>query len=206
MNFQENQSSLEVVQEIVASYKEIEFVKLILHDVGINWGQRYDTNSKIVAHLDESLVQVLPLEWKKFTRSEFLELKLENLTTTEQHQVWSFTSKVRLTDGSYRHIPMMNFHPLKGVSVEDILYFIRLIEPSHKAVLLESGRYFHYYGGLLLTEEDWLQFNAKFLMPMILVRSRYIGHRVRDGYSTLRLTHDNQFKPKIPRVQQLINC
>jgi len=37
-------------------------------------------------------------------------------------------------------------------------------------------------------------------MPVILVSPRYIGHRLRDGYSTLRLTSDTTFKPKVPEL------
>lgn len=191
--------SLDVLQEIVAENIDIVSVKLILHEVALNWGQKYDESSKIVTHFEESLIQEVPLELRQLDRQDFLNLTLDDLLTTN-HKVWSFTSKVIMRDGTNRHIPMMNFHPLTGVNVQNIIDFIRLSEPEKEGVLLESGRYYHYYGYELLSENEWLQFNARFLMPMILVRARYIGHRLRDGYSTLRLTNDSTFKPKVPTV------
>lgn len=196
-------SSLEVLQYIVSLYDEIDSVKLIAHEVGINWGQKYDTNNKITDHLEESLIQETPLRVVEYDRQDFLTMVLSDLHS-DGHNVWSFTSKVTMKDGSHRHIPMINFHPLKDVTLDDIKWFIVLSEPLTSGVLLESGRYYHYYQVNLLSEEEWIQFNARFLMPMILVRSRYIGHRLRDGYSTLRLTNDTTYKPKIPRVIVLL--
>jgi len=204
MSFREGQNSLEVLQEIVSRYLDIESVCLILHEATLNWGQRYDTNNKIISHLDESLIQETPLQQKIFLRQDFLKLKLEDLKAT-RHQVWSFTSRLKMKDGSAMHLPVMNFHPLNGVTKKNILYFIHLIEPNNEGVLVNSGRYYHYYGDFLLSEKHWLQFNARFLMPKILVSPRYIGHRLQDGYSTLRLTVDDKYKTTIPTVIQIIN-
>lgn len=196
-------TSLEVIKEIVSRHPEIARIKLILHGVQLNWGQRYDTNDKILAHFEESLIQEIPLEERWLDRVDFLTLGLGDLEAGD-HQVWSFTSKVQADDGAFFHIPMMNFHPLDGAGVNDILRYIKLAEPGRRGWVLESGRYFHLYIDALLSEADWIQFNARFLMPLILVRSRYIGHRLRDGYSTLRLTNDTTYKPKIPTVIELI--
>ncbi len=197
--------SLDIVKEILIINPEIKSVRLILHDVALNWGQKYDTSEKITSHFEEALIQETPLEVRTYSRGDFLSLEPSDLLAGK-HQVWSFTSKVLMEDGSSKHVPMMNFHPLEGASYEDILSFIELSEPKKKGVILSSGRYFHYYGYELLTEKEWLRFNARFLMPMILVRSRYVGHRVRDGYSTLRLTCDTLYKPKVPEFIQYINA
>lgn len=204
MSFQKGQTSLKVLQEIVSHYPDIESLCLILHDVTLNYGQKYDSNNKIISHLDESLVQEVPLRNRVFTRDDFLRLSIGDLPAA-RHQVWSVTSKVNMKDGSCKHIAMMNFHPLDGVTKKDILYFINLVEPNRIGALVYSGRYYHYYGDFLLTEDQWLQFNARFLMPIILVRSRYIGHRLQDGYSTLRLNADGKYKPTVPIVDQPIN-
>ena len=78
------------------------------------------------------------------------------------------------------------------------------ITDNREGVFLDSGRYFHYFGNFVLSNEEWSQFNGAFLMPCILVSPRYIGHRLINGYNTLRLTNDNAFKTKIPEVVEII--
>jgi hypothetical protein len=197
-------TSLEMLQKIISYHHTISSVCLIRHEVQLNWGQKYDSTGRILTHFDEALIQEIPLEVKNLSVEMFLALHQSDFLS-EGHQVWSFTSRVQLVDGTYRHIPMMNFHPLEQVSLDSITEFVQLSEPAQKGVLLESGRYFHYYGYSLLDQDEWLQFNARFLMPMILVRSRYIGHRLRDGYSTLRLSNDSQYKPLVPHVVRIID-
>ena len=75
---------------------------------------------------------------------------------------------------------------------------------DNKGVLLDSGRFQHYYGDFLLDENEWIQFMAEFLMPTFLVSPRYIGHRLYDHYCTLRLTSNNQYKPKVPEVVEIL--
>ncbi len=117
--------------------------------------------------------------------------------------MWSFCSKVECKGGKYKHIPMMNFHP-DNVSLDAINESLKIICPNSKGVILETGRFFHYYGMSLLSEEKWLQFMAEFLMPCVVVSPRYVGHSLYDGYCSLRLTTDTKYKTKIPEVIAII--
>lgn len=146
------------------------------------------------------MVQKTPIKTKSITRHDFLKLDPKTLSTELKHQVWSLTSKVVTSDGRTMHLPMMNFHPVDDISTDDIVDFIKIVVPDKDGVVLHSGRYFHYYGCYLLTEDEWIKFNAKFLMPCVFVSPRYVGHVLRDGYSSLRFTNDDKYKPTIPTV------
>ena len=98
---------------------------------------------------------------------------------------------------------MMNFHTV-DISLDKIKTVTKHICPNYDGVILSSGRFFHYYGNKLLTEDEWLKFMADFLMPCVLVSPRYIGHRLFDKYCTLRLTADKTYKTKIPEVIDVV--
>lgn len=199
LNFSLNQNSLEVAQTIIENHREIISIKLISHKVETNWRQLYKSTEDKVLNLNRSFIHTLPIQQKIYKREEFIKLKLNDLNKLGDSQVWSLCSKVECEDGEYKHIPMMNFHP-EGISLEIIKQSIKHIYPNKNGVILHSGRFFHYYGNFLLSENEWIKFMAAFLMPCVLVSSRYIGHRLHDGYCSLRLTTDTKYKTKIPEV------
>jgi len=202
-NFKVNQSPLDVCKVIVANHPEITSVRLIAHTVGINWRQKYPSNSEKLSHLNTSFEHPKPIKTKTYLRDAFLQLELLDLGKIVGHEVWSMTSLVSCTDGESRHIPMMNFHPIDA-SLGDIKKTLAHICRNYRGAILDSGRYFHYYGDVLLSQEEWLKFMADFLMPCIIVSPRYIGHRLYDGYCTLRLTTEQTYKVKVPRVIELV--
>jgi len=204
MKVENNATSLDVLKDIISKYPDIKSVKLILHGVSVNWRQKYNTDNQKLSHVEESLIQKTPIKVKKLGRQEFLELDPDELETHDKYQVWSFTSKMIMKDGSAMHLPMMNFHPTEDVSIDDIVSFVRVALPDKSGAVLESGRYYHYYGDYLMTEEEWIIFNAKFLMPCVFVSPRYVGHVLQDGYSSLRFTCDDKYKPVIPSVVHTI--
>jgi len=204
-SFSIGQPSLGVAQSIVGHHQEISLVTLIQHDVFINWRQQHKDNTEKAKWLLESFTHPTPTAQKTLRRDEFLALTLESLRSDTPHTVWSFTSKVICKDGSIQHIPMMNFHPEIDGFEPYVLQSLEYLFPKKPGVLVDSGRYLHYYGNFLISQDEWLHFLGEFLMPCILVSPRYIGHRIHDGYSTLRLTNDEKFKPTLPRVVSLLN-
>ena len=203
-------SSLVVFQHIVASQIKVKSVRLIRHPVSINWRQIHKMGNEKIDNLKTGLLHLVPLEDKWFKRSVFLDLNLKTLQILKNNEVWSVNSKVMCygtedfsVDYSM-HIPMINFHPESGVGVGDIIETINAICPNQEGYLLESGRYYHYYGNCLLNEREWQLFLAQFLMPCIIVSPRYIGHALSDGYCSLRLTAEAIYKPKIPTVIQIL--
>lgn len=191
--------ALTVCQAIVAVNPRIQSLRLIAHDVGINWRQIYKNNQEKVRHVESALYQSVPIRSLEISADEFLKITINNLPQLKEFQVWSIVSKVQCFDGEFRHIPMMNFHPEVNSSSE-LITMVNRICGYKQGVLLRSGRYFHYYGTTLLDHENWLRFMASFLMPCVIVSPRYIGHRLYAGYCTLRLTSEKIYKPLVPKV------
>lgn len=203
-NFEIGQNSIDVCKLIVKKHPEIQSVKIIAHKVERNWRQKYRTDRDKLKRITDSLLHSKPVKIKILNRNQFLNLELSNLENLKNNEVWSMTSVVSCANGKQYHIPMMNFHPYRK-NLSEIEKSVKIICKEYKGVILDSGRYFHYYGNALLTNEEWTKFIADFLMPCILVSPRYIGHRLNDGYCSLRLTTDKKYKTKTPRVVSVLN-
>ncbi len=199
-----NDNSLSVCKYIVQQYSEILAIELVAHKVGKNWRQVYSGKEEKLAHLSSAFIQTLPLRRVRYERDKFMSVVCEDLPKVGKHCVWSISSKVWCKDQKYRHIGMMNFHSETG-SLDDIIYSIQQICGHKPGILLNSGRYFHYYGNFLLGEDEWRRFMVSFLMPCVLVSPRYIGHRLYAGYCTLRLTVDQSYKPVVPYVVHILD-
>lgn len=201
--FKIGQNSLEVVQSIVRENKEIVDLRIISHKVSENWRQIHPNSTDKISHLIEALHHPQPIREETITREEFLKISLNDLDILPADEVWSLTSRVSCNDGTEKHIPMMNFHP-DDISFEELKCAIKTIMPNFNGAILSSGRFFHYYGIRLLNQKEWIKFLTDFLMPCVLVSPRYIGHRIFNGYCTLRLTADQYVKKKIPEVIDIL--
>ncbi len=197
------QNSLEVCKIIVNNQPNISSVKFVSHKVGHNWRQVHLDHSSKVRNLKDAFKHEKPKKEISYTRNQFLHLQLKQLEKSQGKKVWSFVSKVQCNNGSSMHIPMMNFHPAVS-GLEFIKEAVNHICGGNRGCILNSGRFFHYYGDFLLGEKAWIKFMAEFLMPCILVSPRYVGHRLHDGYCTLRLTAQKTYKPKIPEVIEVL--
>lgn len=200
--FSMGQNSLEVCQVIVSLCPEIFSLELIQHPVGINWRQAHPNNSDKARDIIGSFNHKYNTRKEIYNRDNFLELNLGDLPKLPENNVWSITSKISCYDNKCKHIPMMNFHP-EGIRLETIIEVLNNIV-GKRGVVLDSGRYYHYYGDFLIEEKDWIKFIGDFLAPCVLVSPRYIFHRLKDGYCSLRLTSDKQYKPKIPEVVSIL--
>lgn len=201
--FRLGQNALDVCKVIIDHQPDISIIKLVAHEVDTNWRQHHQSTQDKLEYMLNGFEHSQPIQYKHYSREEFSQLTLDELYNLEKNQVWSIASQIQCTNGKTKHIPMMNFHP-DNCSKEDIKIALEYICNDHKGVLLNSGRFQHYYGDFLLDENEWTQFIAEFLMPTVLVSPRYISHRLYDGYCTLRLTADNQYKPKIPEVIEIL--
>jgi hypothetical protein len=203
-------SSLELVKYI-AGAQELEGVSLLRHTVGVNWRQRYGDEEKIMhldndcfAHNDSKSTETWPVDTQTLgglTIDRLLEESASN-------EVFSIGSKVK-KNGKEFHIPMMNFHPEVTDERRFIVDCIRQLQKHTPELvppgaLVKSGRYFHYYGFGLIPGNAFNEYLAGFLMPSVLVSPRYIGHSLYEGQCSLRVTHDQQFKPFLPKVVELV--
>jgi hypothetical protein len=105
-------------------------------------------------------------------------------------------SRVQLQERTV-HLPMVD---TKGVSARDLERLARFIEgecPEVSSIMwLRSGRSFHGYGSGLLDEKRWGYFMGTLLLYRptadgVSVDTRWVGHRLRDGYGCLRLSQNS---------------
>jgi len=127
----------------------------------------------------------------------------EKAKTLPENVVIALCSNCATQDGSFMHLPMMDFRlepsPSSLLRVATALNQIRLKDGA----ILESGRSYHYVGFSLFTEGDWLRFLAKNLLLSPLTDSRYIAHRMLEGVGSLRITSCPR-KPQVPFVVQIL--
>lgn len=195
--------SIEILKEIIKTNQlEKVLLQFIRHPVGVNWRQKYQATEDKLKELNAALKQEEPMEMWFNTGEQFITdtedvLRLKNI---KNHEVVSFCSILHSSDNACLHIPMMNFHPKDSIGIENIINLLKKICNGRHGYLLFSGRYWHYWGDFLLSDQEWIRFNCQFLMPTIFISERYVGHSLYRGYNTLRLTHSTPIKPKIPEL------
>ena len=109
----------------------------------------------------------------------------------------AITSKVTLADKRKLHIPLIDFQC--NTSTENLQNVKRCMRGMDDAggVILKSARSYHYYGMSLLTDDQWLDFVGRCLLrePDInmqpYVDIRYLGHRLQEGWGSLRISRDS---------------
>lgn len=142
----------------------------------------------------------------ELTRGEIFNGKLDELIASlEAGWDIGIRSLVTLADGSFAHIPMVDFSlPKSPENLAIIKKRIRNITGEEKGLILESGKSYHYYGVNLRTEESWQEFMAKCLLTSIfqgkdqpfieVADSRYIGHSLLGGACVLRISANAERK------------
>ncbi len=203
--FKIGMSAIEVLKLILSEQGVLQGT-LVVHSVGLNWSQKYKDEEKKYNILESFI------DFKKDNRIyQFSPQELNNSNLSKivgdlnSNEVVSMSSKV-ITQSGENHIPMMNFHPECDFGLSQINEVIKEeIFPNKQGLILDSGRHQHYYGNFLINNTEWEQMLGQFLVPFYLVHPGYIGYQLMRGFSTLRLTSDSQYKPKIPEVIGLID-
>ncbi len=197
-----NETCIEVLQSQIAEFElEDAIFTLIEHTVGINWRNKYTSTKKRLDHVDEGLIHLTPIQTLTIKGEDILSSSFSpSDLIKEKNRVISICSKVKLDNNQYRHLPQMNLHPEASLSVDDVVKVVNSLTENMVGYLMKSGRYLHYYGFGLFDEAQWLRFLAQFLMPTIIVSPRYIGHSLYRGYTALRITVDEKYKPILPKA------
>ncbi|MEK7154792.1 MAG: hypothetical protein AAB697_01545 [Patescibacteria group bacterium] len=120
----------------------------------------------------------------------------------------AISSRIKLVSNEVAHLPMMDFQTPKGK------LGLQLVRErfQHAGIsngwILETGKSYHYYGNNVLNQEQWLGFMGLCLLTSVVhtrdnieqvADPRYIGHSLRRGCNTLRITTrgDKDFIPRI---------
>lgn len=155
--------------------------------------------AKMIHHNLPEKEEKIWLQRKEIT-SEHLSQIIKRLG---QKRVLAVTSNLKLSNTKKKfHIPMMDFScEVSSGALKRIQEFLRKIK--QRGVVLYSGRSYHYYGSELLSERDWLVFLGNCLLFSGYADSRYVGHRLIDGYTSLRISK-GKIRPKVPKVVAIV--
>lgn len=119
------------------------------------------------------------------------------LLSLEDNKRWAVNSKVIMTDGSSRHIPMIDFHiPASDNNifvVHDVCQALGLT----KGFLLMSGVSYHFIGINLITEEELMSLLVNALLFCPIVDGAWISHQLRERSCSLRIDKKNGCYTKV---------
>jgi len=124
---------------------------------------------------------------------------------------WELALNSEVTDPRNRrfHIPMIDFH---GRQTDFLLspYFRSMVGSRfHGSMrIYDSGRSFHAYSSILMSNKEWLGFMGALLLltqpegpPIVDVR--WVGHRLIGGYSALRWSCNSSHYLQYPELVPL---
>jgi len=113
----------------------------------------------------------------------------------------ALSSVCKLQDGSERYIPLMDFRiPPSAENLLKIEVLVKAI--GIPGAILRSGKSYHFFGFELLTKDQNLAFLGKCILAAPITDARYIGHRLIDGASDLRITA-SETKSLLPIVEKI---
>lgn len=133
-----------------------------------------------------------------FSGEELTEERInQEIASLRPDQELAIHSNVRIKGKNF-HIPMIDFSTEKTVDEE---VFYRMSRYLSKTLMLNmavysSGRSFHAYSTTLLSPKEWLDFMGRLLLinprsQADIVDSRWIGHRLIGGFSSLRWSNNS---------------
>ncbi|WP_189614157.1 primase 1D-like protein [Pigmentiphaga litoralis] len=122
---------------------------------------------------------------------------------TPLHHELALHSDLRMTDGSVRHLSMIDMATSARAHLMKLEGFLQSAVPQ-PFIWFESGRSFHGYGTDLLNTQSWVKFMGLLLLANAprfdaTVDPRWIGHRLLAGYSALRWTKNTSNYVGLPR-------
>jgi len=134
---------------------------------------------------------------------------LDQFRSLNEEQELAIHSTVKIK-GRVMHIPMIDFSIEEGI---DGNIFQRMNNFLPKKVLenivfFDSGRSYHAYSDRLLRPSEWINFMGRLLLINLknsneIVDSRWIGHRLLGGYSSLRWSNNTAQYLSIPTSYRL---
>ncbi len=126
------------------------------------------------------------------------------LKSLKSNEEIAFHSLV-VVDGIQKHLPMIDFtcSRLDLAHAKNCLTQIFSNQTINGFVFFDSGRSMHAYGSSLISQEQWIKFLGLLLLVNTptekpIIDTRWIGHRLLGGYSSLRLTCNSGNYLKMP--------
>lgn len=135
---------------------------------------------------------------KDFTE-ELVSVSVDNLTSTQELAFHSVVDVVRKNGSEKKHIPMIDFTVKDKINQNTYFRLKHFIDKKifNRLVFYSSGRSFHAYAPILITNTEWKKFMASLLLvnpagnENSIIDTRWVGHRLLSGYGTLRWSHNS---------------
>lgn len=111
----------------------------------------------------------------------------------------SLHSRVATEVGNCQHIPMIDFAGSLSATKLSTIDALFPKEMLAELVIFRSGKSFHGYVPTLISHEEWHRFCGLLLLMNLpnaepVIDARWIGHRLRGGFSALRWScHSNSY-------------
>jgi len=139
-----------------------------------------DLKTKMTRHYPPQDVSKLVAHQVRYGRESNFGLDLA------EGEILNLHSRVITEHGSTLHIPMMDLDcSISDDNLRMVGQYARIL--GREGVILQTGRSYHYYGFHLMTKEDWNNFIASSMLAKVC-DIRYMAHKLKDGFITLRLT------------------
>lgn len=106
-------------------------------------------------------------------------------------------SMVRMADGFYLHIPMIDFHlPVSEKNTETVIKICKLLGFEEGGVI-NSGNSYHFMGHKLVSESKLIDILARSLLYGPITDTRWIAHQILERSCTLRIGKKNGLLPQV---------
>lgn len=131
----------------------------------------------------------------RITRDKFE--KIDIILDEYKHKKLALSSKVKIYNNKYMHIPMIDFHMPTRSQFPLILHDIMKLIGQKSGFFLESGESYHFYGTNLLTQQQLFIFLGKSLRFAPIIDKSWISHQIEEKCCALRVGYKNGVLPKI---------
>ncbi len=104
-----------------------------------------------------------------------------------------------MSGGAVRQLPLLDFALPAGTPQSEVVAQ-QVVERLHvPGWLFRSGRSFHFYGGLVLSQNEWHAFLGRASLFSPLVDQRWIAHQLIEGCAALRISpgYERQIAPTL---------
>lgn len=106
-------------------------------------------------------------------------------------------SRVVLSSGVIKHIPMIDFHINHTASSIKIVKSVCKQLNQGKGYIIDSGASYHYIGATLMNEEEFMSFLAHSLLYGPIVDNRWVAHQLIERSATLRIGKKHDLMPRL---------
>ena len=129
----------------------------------------------------------------------------EQMSSLGNQQELAIHSRVKLTHGKVRHIPIIDFTNVLSadVAIHRMTYITNMLGVPLN--LYRSGNSLHGYYHALISKRDWYDYLGSLLLCNLpdkiaedVIDSRWVGHSLRQRYSALRWSKHTDTYKEIP--------